>query len=351
MQTSGVIALCVVNGLIATIDGQGIDSAALSARVGLGDDRLFGDSNFRPLATFTSLLEIAATVRNDPVLGLRLGKAFDFRRLGPMGELFLTARTVGDALEKFTHYFPILQSNTECSLTVEDKVARLSYSIRDATIRHRSQDADFTEIVFCSMLAALLGGDWRPSSVRLEHSAGRHLELYKAYFPCAVCFGERENAILFPARDLDAPIPWSNQTAHTRVETAIRELRSREVGQLDLSASIKAWIMESLSNSTDIDIDTAASDFGMSLRSFQRRLSDTGVNYADLRNRVRIGMARGLLASTDISIPTIADYLKYSEPSAFARSFKRLSGETPVQFRRQAQRICLTDRSVEVEAA
>jgi hypothetical protein len=174
-----------------------------------------------------------------------------------MGQLFLTARTVGEALEKFTHYFPVLQSNTQCSLRVEDAVARLSYSIRDSTIRHRSQDANFTELVFCSMLVALLGDDWRPSSVRFEHLPGSHFELYKPYFHCSISFGERENAIQFSARDLDTAIPHSNHIAHSHAEAAIREPRSKEIARLSFSAGIKAWIIESLSNPTDIDIETA----------------------------------------------------------------------------------------------
>jgi AraC-like DNA-binding protein len=338
MQASGVIALSVVDGLLATIDAEGIDSAALSARVGLADGTLFEDPSFRPLATFTSLLEIAAVVRDDPVLGFRLGKAFDFRRLGPMGELFLTAPTVGDALYKFTCYFPVLQSNTQCSLGVDNETARLSYLITDSTIRHRAQDANFTEIVFCSMLAALLGEDWRPSSVHFEHSPGAHIARYRPYLACDLRFGERENAILFPARQLDVPIRYSDRNAHSHVETEIRELRAAEATRLDVSASIKAWITAALANSADIEIGAAASDFGMSLRSFQRKLFETGVNYAHLRNCVRIGLARSLLGSTELPIPAIAEYLKYSETSAFSRSFKHLAGETPARFREQARR-------------
>lgn len=344
MQASGVIALNVVNGLLATIDAEGFDAAALSARVGLGDTSLFEDSSFRPLATFTSLLEIAAILRDDPVLGFRLGKAFDFRRLGPMGELFLTAPTVGEALYKFTCYFSVLQSNTQCSLDVDNETARLSYLITDSTIRHRVQDANFTEIVFCSMLTALLGEDWRPSSVHFEHSPGAHIARYRPYLPCDLRFGERENAILFPARHLDVPIRYSDQNAHSHVETAIRELRTTEETRLDFSATIKAWITAALANSGDIEIQAAAGDFGMSLRSFQRKLFETGVNYADLRNRVRIGLARALLASTDLPIPAIAEYLRYSETSAFSRSFKNLAGETPARFRQQARAACRARR-------
>ena len=339
MHMPGVIALSIVDGLLATIDAEGIDSAALSARVGLGDTSLFEDSGFRPLATFTSLLEIAAIVGHDPVLGFRLGKAFDFRRVGPMGELFLTAPTVGEALYKFTRYFSVLQSNTQCSLDIDNDTAKLSYLITDSTIRQRAQDANFTEIVFCSMIAALLGEAWRPSSVHFEHLPREHVALYRPYLSCELRFGHRENAILFPARDLDVPIRYSDRCAHSQVETAIRGLRNAEETRLDFSTSIKAWITAALATSGDIDIGAAASDFGMSLRSFQRKLFETGVNYAHVRNRVRTGLAKGLLATSDLPIPAIAEYLKYSETSAFSRSFKHLAGETPARFRERTRRL------------
>ncbi|MES1180018.1 MAG: helix-turn-helix domain-containing protein, partial [Hyphomicrobium sp.] len=202
-----------------------------------------------------------------------------------------------------------------------------------------------SETVLCSMLRATLGDDWQPLCLEFEHSAGSNLASYKSHFDCPLRFGSRSNAILFPRSDLDRPVLSFNQPLHQRLDRELSDcLRSNEL-ELDLGKSVKAWINASLCCSASIDIRDAAGDFGMSVRSFQRKLSEAGLNFADLRNGVRAEIAKAMLAFTDRSIPEIAADLGYSETSTFARSFKSFTGATPAKFRDVAARArsCSTD--------
>jgi AraC-like DNA-binding protein len=80
-----------------------------------------------------------------------------------------------------------------------------------------------------------------------------------------------------------------------------------------------------------------AGDFGMSIRSFQRKLADHGINYLDIRNRVRSHIAKCMLVETSIPVTSIALQLGYSETSAFSRGFKTQVGETPAEFRKRGK--------------
>lgn len=335
VQSSGVIAASVIDGVLSTIDSRGMDRQTIAARVGISDDALLKAQHFLPLTTFTSILEIAAEEKSDPLLALSLGKVFKFDGLGTVARVFHAAPTLGEGIEKFVRYFPAVQSNTNSALGVENGLARFSYSIKDTTIRHRVQDAVFTEMVFCSMLEATIGDGWRPSCIDFEHLPGEHLATYQSHFACPVRFGRRENAIFFSARHLDRPLDKHDFRLQARLETELADLIDGKDARLDLITSIKAWITAALCRSASIDIEDAAHDFGMSLRSFQRKLSELGVNYADVRNSVRMQIARGMLASTSLQIPVISQYLGYSEPSAFCRSFKHLTGDTPVGYRQR----------------
>lgn len=343
MHSPGVIAASVIDSVLTTIDSRGMNSGPISARVGVASGGLFGRSHFLPLSTFTTILEMASRQTNDPVLGVKLGKSFNFESLGPAARLLLSARTIGDGLAKLTEFFPTIQSNTRCALEVSDEVARLSYSISDRTITHRVQDANFSEALFYSVLQTCLGRDWRPVCLEFEHSAGANLTSYNAHFDCPLRFGARHNAILFSAEDLDGPVSSFDPALHRRLENELFErLRSKEL-ELDLSKSVKAWISARLCRSASIDIRDAAGDFGMSVRSFQRTLSDAGISYADLRNSVRTEIAKAMLACTGLSILEIAVNLGYSETSAFSRSFKSFTGATPAKFRDDAVRAATMD--------
>jgi Arabinose-binding domain of AraC transcription regulator, N-term len=88
-------------------------------------------------------------------LGLELGSEFSPSAMGPIVRLMQSARTLGDALEKYSLYYGTVQSDTRRGLSVSDGTARLVYSISDPAIRIRAQDADFTIAVEFSMLASL----------------------------------------------------------------------------------------------------------------------------------------------------------------------------------------------------
>jgi AraC-like DNA-binding protein len=334
METTGVIASSAMDGMLASISLGGLDMKAVSARVGLGSNALFADGEFMPLAAFTCALELASEEKNDPLLGLKLGKEFEFQALGSLAALFLTAPTLKHGLTQFSRYFPALQSNTRSTLVVENDVARFSYSIRDNTVRHKTQDADFTESVLNTMLTTTIGEDWKPSCIEFEHMPGDNLALYRSHFACPLAFGRRENAIVFPKRFLDRPIGTGGDAQdHLRIACELSDLLYRREKRLDLVTALKAWIAAALCQHASIDIEDAAADFGMSLRSFQRKLAECGVNYAELRNMVRMEIAKSLLANTHLSIPVISDQLGYSELSAFARRFRHFTEFTPARFR------------------
>ena len=288
-----------------------------------------------PLVAFTSMLEAAASEFGNSTLGLELGREFKMASIGPVSRLMQTARTVGDALEKFNRYFASVQTDTRSTLSVSNGQARLSYAISDHAIRFRVQDAGFTLAFEYSMLASFLGSGWSASCVEFEHAAGADLPFYKQQFDCPLRFEKHENALIFPARFLATPLHDADEKLHARLEADLAENMRSRTGQLDFIASIEAWVAASLCRADVTDIEVAAADFGMSERSFQRKLAGYGINYLDIRNRVRSRIARCMLAESSIPVTSVALHLGYSEASAFSRGFKLQTGESPGEFRRR----------------
>lgn len=341
MQPSATIVSSATEALLGTLARRGADAKAIVARVGVARDSIGGD-DMMPLATFTTILEAAAAEKGSVATGLELGECFPFEGLGAMAPLVLSARTVGEGFGQFIRYFPSVQSNTSSALGVSDGVARISYSIADPTVRFRVQDANFTLAMWWALLSALLGRRWRGIAVDFEHQVDDHdAELYRAHFDCPLRFGRRENAISFPAALLDAPLPKSDPALNARMARAVGDAMSAEVARLDLVAGLEAWMTACLAHGASVDVACAASDFGMSLRSFQRKLAERSVAYVDVRNSVRLRVARCMLAETAIPITAIALHLGYSETSAFSRGFRQQVGMSPWTYRETRGRALL----------
>jgi AraC-like DNA-binding protein len=80
-------------------------------------------------------------------------------------------------------------------------------------------------------------------------------------------------------------------------------------------------------------IGSAARIVGMSVRTLQRRLAETGVSYSDLVDEVRLASALALIDDRSIKFSEIARKLGYADAANFDRAFRRWTGHSPSQVR------------------
>jgi AraC-like DNA-binding protein len=73
--------------------------------------------------------------------------------------------------------------------------------------------------------------------------------------------------------------------------------------------------------------------FSMHRRTMSRHLAREGVTFQQLADDIRFAVARDLLAGTDMALDQISVVLRYSEPSAFTRAFRRWAGQPPSAWR------------------
>jgi AraC-like DNA-binding protein len=334
MRATGTIVAGLAQEMLASLERRQPDGEPVAARVGIARAHLDTPGTLLPLAAFTSMLETAANDTGNSSIGLQLGKEFNLSALGPLSPLMRTAKTVGHALEQFTRFFNMLQTNTLSRLEVSGDSARLFYSISDPGVRYRVQDANFTLMVEFCILKAFLGASWSPAVVAFEHSAGADLSHYQRHFGCPLRFRGDGNALIFPSMLLETPLPDADEALHLRLEAELADSMQFRSARLDLIDSIEAWVAASFCRSGAIDIANAASDFGVSVRSLQRKLADRGTNYFDVRNDVRFNIAKCMLSESSVPITSIALHLGYSETSAFSRGFRQRAGKSPAQFRK-----------------
>jgi len=84
-------------------------------------------------------------------------------------------------------------------------------------------------------------------------------------------------------------------------------------------------------------ISRPAAALGMSVRTFQRKLTALDLNYKALVSQSRLDRARELLTGSDLAISDIAFELGYNHPGDFTRAFTRMSSMPPRAYREQAQ--------------
>ena len=81
-------------------------------------------------------------------------------------------------------------------------------------------------------------------------------------------------------------------------------------------------------------ITSTAARIGISVRTMQRRLAESGVNYSEFVAQVRFAQACRDLKNPQIPLGKVSDRLGYRDPSSFSRAFTRWAGMSPRQYRK-----------------
>jgi AraC-like DNA-binding protein len=77
----------------------------------------------------------------------------------------------------------------------------------------------------------------------------------------------------------------------------------------------------------------AARALALSPRSLQRQLREAGTSFRDELTRVRVQVARRLLADTDLKVELIGQKLGFATASHFTVAFRQACGMTPTEYR------------------
>jgi len=85
-------------------------------------------------------------------------------------------------------------------------------------------------------------------------------------------------------------------------------------------------------------ITLAAEIAGTSVRTLQRRLAEQSVTYSEVVDRARFDVASRMLTESDAPSIQVAYATAYSDPSHFARAFRRIAGVSPREYQTLAKR-------------
>lgn len=89
--------------------------------------------------------------------------------------------------------------------------------------------------------------------------------------------------------------------------------------------------------------EEVASAMNMSAPTLRRHLRKEDVSYQGLKDQCRKEAATAYLGRAELSVNAVAALMGFTDPSAFHRSFKKWTGQTPGQYRRELFEIKQTD--------
>ena len=309
-----------------------------SHRIGLSSRLLCQDAGVPPLHTLQRPQDVQAAIarlwreilseRPDPLTPLWIGAAVPFGFHPLLDHLGAADEPLPQALARICDDYR--RVCPELQLQLGERELRLEST--PGPPEQRKISLSYTTGVILSRLQAVLGAPLALERLELVAAEGsEHAQRLAAWLGASASFGYAHTRIVFRRAS------WE-QRLHA-LGPALAQLRCGSADEPQPEADTLTKIRETLdAERTTIPptLEHVAQKLGMTERTFQRRLHECGVTYRQLLAEQQRERATRLLAQRKLPISQVAFALGYSEQAAFARAFRRWTGQTPRTYRRNS---------------
>src|SRR5688572_3976537 len=268
----------------------------------------------------------------DPDLGLHMAEAFNPGALDILGYVILSCRTAREVLDRLARFAAILNNGLKVQIIDDRSVTQCRFEVLHTLdnylVRQPRHALEAMAVGVTTTLERLTSQAISPVEVAFSYPAPARTSEHTRVFGPVVRFGASGSHLTFRSADLDSVVPSANPAlleVFERHATAIAD-------RLDEYGPVGRRVVNVMANRVKgaaPTIDAVAMELAMSTRSIQRALQDEGTSYQILLDDVRRELAIRHLAVPGTSATQVAFLTGFSEPSAFARAFRRWTGSTP----------------------
>lgn len=330
------VSINLTRSLIQFATARGAAIKLLCQAAGINEDALAQPDARIPGHRSAAVWRKAEELTGDADIGLHLGEAAHPSILGIVGFVMMSSETFGEALEKLVRYTNLLTDGVRGALEREDQTACLRVEITseqtNALLDDSRQRMETTFSSVVTIARVLTGAPLLVLKVEFQHQRPARTGEHERIFAAPVLFGQPENQLVFRANALTQPVLLANRDLLPAFETQAAEMLRQSEQTDDLAARTEREIRKKLIGEVPT-INDIARALGVGERTLQRELACQNTSFRALLDQVRRDLAMWHLRRRAESIAEIAFLLGFSEPSAFHRSFKRWTGQTPDAFR------------------
>ena len=277
----------------------------------------------------------AVQLSKDKLFGLHFGESLQLSALGIVGEIIKSSDTVGGALTiaaSLTHLitsdFELEVMQGESSFTVRFVPAIVDWQNSASA----TQTLDLLMVFVIHELDGLMLKKIQPLQVNYMRKIDSAAE-YERVMRCRPATNATENNITFDQKYWNEPIITSNYELQNILLEKVSKLTTAPNKRQTLRNRIYNYLLTN-SYLGIVSLEDIASNFNISSRTLQRKLKEEGINFQQLADEARKTLAINYLKAGSYPVKEISYMLGYNELSAFTRTFKRWTGNTPAIYQK-----------------
>jgi AraC-like DNA-binding protein len=310
----------------------GVDTNAVYFQLGFNPEYLNKPDLRTPHDAQIAFWEAVESVTGDPDIGLRLAPHLPTYSGDVIEYLFFSSPTFREGGRRAMKYLRLFSDALHAQIEERGGKAwmKVTTSGRKAPVLRHSEICITYGLV--RFLKNVTDGAFSVEQVCLRMAKPAKTAPYEKLFGCRVSFDSEDSLIYFDRALFDRPSPHSEpELLRLHEELADRQLF--RLASQDVVDEIKQVLAGNLEYE-NCDLESVARRLGRSPRRLRLELANAGTSFNQVLADFRYNMAKRLLALTDEPIERIVYLTGFSEISTFYRAFRRWSGKTPVQYRR-----------------
>lgn len=335
--------------MISTRQDQGIPGVYglllldIVSRWGYSDETLFApfhlsseqlaDPNYRiPTEVANEMLKYALHLSKESTLGYHIGTQMRISIHGFIGYAIMTAHDITDAVALASRFIQLRLPFLQLHFSTFGPKATLQLQCDINIEPLRSEIVLGLSLGILTMAKALTGVEDLSAEIDLDFPEPQGFDKYRDKISSQIRFNQPHLIASFDKKYLGLKMvnadPIASQVAINQCENELSALGERR--------RLAMRVRDILTNAEQhyLSIETVAEHLCMSDRTLKRQLAAEGTSFSTIVDEVRYRHATSLLSRTDYSLEHIADQLGYSDVANFSRAFKRWSGRSPSNWRK-----------------
>ena len=257
--------------------------------------------------TFIRMMLLIMTQTQDEFLGFGQGRKSKPGTFSMMAHAVINCPNLGAAVERGIRFYDLFELSLQSRIERDGDVARLVV-VADPRL-------DFREVT-------------------LDYSDVRNDEEHRFLFDCPIEYMADQNAVTFRADFLELPLVQNELSLSKFLKDSLAQIFDGNIHNVGLPAQIRAIISNEYGNSFP-DFTEICGKLNMTPQTLRRRLKEANTSYQEIKDAIRKDASVYYLSKPDLSIDEIALLMGFSEASSFHRAFKKWTGKTPSNFRRE----------------
>lgn len=281
-----------------------------------------------------ALMQAAEGVLQDPLLALTMSSEMKPRHAGLMGFLAMTSgtlRDVGSVVVRFHH----LLNDIETVQTYQE-AHQFVLEVRQMTCVRSPRLILVTLGSWAWYAKWLTGREDMRFHIDLMQPAPPAIDQHWAFFGGHIRFNQPRNALMGDRAYLKLAVTQQEPLVNRILQQQAQAQLDRLTGRSGTFMGHIERLLKGQLNQGEVTLAALASELNMSPRTVQSRLEASGMIFRTVVDRVRQRQAESYLKDSRMPLVEIALLLGFANQTSFHHAFKRWTGKSPGEFRRQS---------------